>query len=170
MYTLPPLFYLIYAVMEPISMLSGFLYIIMSPEAFLAEQMPLTPEQTATLTPNAKASLLQLANCYLLLSMCSTAVLRSAGEECVVRRFLFALLLGDIGHVKADASFSEAHGSYFTYVAVGADYFFSPSEWNLLTHGNLTFTIFLFLSRCVYLLGWGGGNARSQGTIKAKSN
>ncbi|PWW72932.1 hypothetical protein C7212DRAFT_225860 [Tuber magnatum] len=119
--------------------------------------MPLAPEQRATLSPSVRASILQLANCYLLLSMCSTAVLRSTREECVVRRFLLALLLGDVGHV------------YLTYVAVGADYFFSPSQWNLLAHGNLTFTIFLFLSRSIYLLGW-GGNPRSQGPIRAKSD
>ncbi|PUU75653.1 hypothetical protein B9Z19DRAFT_993615 [Tuber borchii] len=109
------------------------------------------------ISPNVRACILQLANCYLLLSMCSTAVLRSTTEKCVVRRFLFALLLGDIGHV------------YLTYVAVGADYFLSPSQWNLLTHGNITFTVFLFLSRSIYLLGW-GGNTDSRRLIKTKSN
>ncbi|CAZ81871.1 unnamed protein product [Tuber melanosporum] len=111
----------------------------------------------ATVSPNVKASILQLANCYLLLSMCSTAVLRSTTEESVAKRFLFALLLGDAGHV------------YLTYTAVGADYFFTPSQWNLLTHGNITFTIFLFLSRSIYLLGW-GGSAGSQKPIKTKKS
>lgn len=72
---------------------------MMSPEAFLLEQIPSVPEQMPAISPNVRACILQLANCYLLLSMCSTAVLRSTTEKCVVRRFLFALLLGDIGHV-----------------------------------------------------------------------
>ncbi|RPB01458.1 hypothetical protein L873DRAFT_1676230 [Choiromyces venosus 120613-1] len=132
----------------------------MSPEAFLAEQIPPIPEQVPAISPNVRASLLQLANCYLLLSMCSTAVLRSTGEKSVVRRFLFAFLLGDVGHV------------YLTYAAVGAEYFFNPSQWNFLAHGNITFTIFLSLTRGIYLLLSHGENTTppAQPSLKAKSN
>jgi len=46
-----------------------------------------------------EGTILQLANCYLLLAMCSTAVLRTTNEKSVVKNFLTAMLLGDIGHL-----------------------------------------------------------------------
>lgn len=143
-YTLPPVFHFVFATLEPLSTLSGFLYPYLSPERFLNEQVPTIPLiQHTGISDNVRGSVMQLANCYLLLCMCALAVLRTTSEKTVVRNFLIALLLGDIGHL------------YFTWRAVGTEIFFDPTRWNALTGGNVGATIFLLLTRILYLIGWG---------------
>ncbi|KAL7270839.1 hypothetical protein RUND412_006441 [Rhizina undulata] len=142
-YTLPTIFHFIFVILEPLSTFAGFIYPYLSPSRFLAEQIPHSPSAPASIGPNEQMTVLQLANCYLLLAMCSTAVLRAAREKAVVRNYLVALWLGDVGHL------------YFTWAVVGNRLFFNPREWNALLAGNVGFTAFLFISRTIYLYGWG---------------
>lgn len=203
MYILPPFFHFVFATLEPISTyvlcrfysletqrvnpniyrVAGFIYPYISPAKFLAEQIPPTPSQITAITPNVESTILQLANCYLLLSMCSTAVLRTTNEKAVVRNFLIALLLGDIGHLYVHVKscffglLLTLFHRYLTWTVMGTELFFDPTQWNALTGGNVGFTVlqstpqadfreltpsqqmFFLLNRTLYLIGWGGSES-----------
>jgi hypothetical protein len=64
---LPPIPRFIFTVLEPISLLAGFVGVIVSPEWFVAQQVASSP--LVALSPNATVVALQLGNIYLLLAM-----------------------------------------------------------------------------------------------------
>lgn len=110
---------------------AGFLAAVLDPAAFIEQQVP--QKDPAGLTDGAISVALQLGNLYLLLGFCGLAVFLSTSEVKVVRSYLFALWLGDIGHV--------AFSSYM----LGADKLLRPVEWNAVTWGNIGFTVSLLL-------------------------
>ncbi|KEY68679.1 hypothetical protein S7711_00553 [Stachybotrys chartarum IBT 7711] len=137
--SLPPIPRLVFTVIEPISLVAGFLAAVLDPAAFIEQQVP--RKDPAGLTDGAISVALQLGNLYLLLGFCGLAVFLSSSEVKVVRSYLFALWLGDIGHV--------AFSSY----SLGADKLLRPAEWNAVAWGNIGFTIFLFTIRSLYFIG-----------------
>ena len=73
----------------------------------------------------------QLGNAYGLLFMVGIAVLYTGTELKVVRNYLVALLIADIGHVG------------LTIAALGPDRFAAVGDWNAMTWGNVGFTVCL---------------------------
>ena len=71
----------------------------------------------------------QLGNLYLLMALVGLAVLNTTSEVKVVRGYLWALWLGDIGHVA------------FTCYGLGQHRLSNPSGWNAMTFGNVAFTV-----------------------------
>lgn len=96
------------------------------PDWYIAEQAPLT----APLVPSvhARAVALQLGNLYLLLGMVGVAVLSSTTEPKVVRNYIIALWIADIGHI------------FMCYLAMG-DTFFDVAGWNAMAWGNVGCTV-----------------------------
>jgi hypothetical protein len=99
---------------------------------FIHEQIAEAPSAPAiTLSDQARIVAQQLGNAYGLLFMLGVAVLDTSTELKVVRNYLVALLLADIGHVG------------LTIVALGARRFAAVGEWNAMTWGNVGFTVCL---------------------------
>jgi hypothetical protein len=84
---------------------------------------------------------LQLGNVYLLLGMVGVVLLYTSTEPKVVRNYIIALALGDIGHL------------YFTYHGMGWDRYVDAKSWNAVAIGNIGVTAGLLLFRVAYLTG-----------------
>lgn len=99
-----------------------------SPEWFVAEQIASSPLDKQ-LTANVTMLAYQLGNIYLLLAMAGVAVLYSTTEAKVVRNYLVALWIADIGHVAATCYVLE----YERVVDI--------AKWNSMTWGNVGVTV-----------------------------
>ena len=84
---------------------------------------------------------MQLGNCYLLLGMLGVFILNTTTDVKTVKAYIWALLLGDIGHVG------------FSLYVMGWDEVLEVSTWTPTIWGNTAFTMFLFTVRSLYLLG-----------------
>lgn len=71
----------------------------------------------------------QLGNLYLLMAFMGLFILNTTSEAKVVRAYLLALWLGDIGHVG------------FSAYGLGIERLFNVAQWNALTGGNVAFTV-----------------------------
>ncbi|KAI9785654.1 MAG: hypothetical protein M1816_008277 [Peltula sp. TS41687] len=142
---LPPIPKLIFTILEPISLIAGFLHTTLQPRLFHSSQTPPSDRPIdTTLPPNTLMTVYQLGNLYLLLGLIGISVLYSTTEIKVVRRLMLALAVGDVGHLCTTASVLGAKG----VVDVG--------RWNWVTTGNLGFTVALLAARVAYLAGWLG--------------
>jgi hypothetical protein len=74
-------------------------------------------------------TLFRLGNIYLLLAMVAVAVLYSTTEPKVVRNYVIALLLADIGHIAT------------TGYGMGYDKFIDFANYNPTTWGNVGITV-----------------------------
>lgn len=110
----------------------------------LAPALPIST--SIPLTPTEKILALQLANMYGLMGMVGIAVLYYTTETRVVRNYLIACAIADVGHVGV------------TGVGMGWERFVDVGGWNKLAWGNVGVTSFLFVSRCAYLAGLLGGD------------
>lgn len=84
----------------------------------------------------------QLGNLYLLMAFIGLGILNTTSEVRVVKAYLFALWLGDIGHIG------------FSAYGLGLERMSDVGQWNAVTSGNVTFTVRhpLFLSACSPLI------------------
>jgi len=139
---LPTIPKLVFTVLEPISLIAGAVSPFISPEWFIAEQIAQSPLEPVS--ANAKMVALQLGNIYLLLAMVGIAVLYTSTEAKVVRNYVIALWLADIGHVAVTCYVME----YERMV----DF----ANWNAMAWGNIGATAVLFSVRTAYLLGFFG--------------
>ncbi|KAK2031242.1 hypothetical protein LX32DRAFT_650894 [Colletotrichum zoysiae] len=150
---------LVFTIFEPISLVGGFLGPVINPDWFISEQIvgsagsPVPPIPTSD---NDRLVALQLGNLYLLLAMIGLAVLNLTSEVKVVRGYLVALWVADIGHI------------YACYHVLGLDRFLDVAHWNAMTWGNVGATAFLCLTRTAYLLGLFGPDVSAM--KKAKKN
>lgn len=71
----------------------------------------------------------QLGNLYLLLAFIGIAVLSTTSENKVVRAYLVALWLGDVGHIG------------FSCYGLGWEKLLRPAEWNAMAWGNIAMTV-----------------------------
>ena len=71
----------------------------------------------------------QLGNLYLLMAFIGIAVYSSTTESKVVKNYLFALWLGDIGHV------------FFSCYGLGLQRSLSVADWNAMAWGNIAATV-----------------------------
>jgi hypothetical protein len=97
----------------------------------------------------------QLGNVYLLLGLLGTFILNTTTELSVVNAYLFALWLGDIGHLG------------FTLYAMGWEGTLGVETWTATTWGSIGITLFLFAARSIYFLGFFGSES-PLATIKVK--
>jgi hypothetical protein len=81
------------------------------------------------ITENSIVLAWQLGNIYLLLAFIAVALFTSTTEIKVIRRYLVALALGDIGHIG------------WTAYGLGADRLNKPAEINLMTWANIAPTV-----------------------------
>lgn len=109
-------------------------------DGFINGQTPLVPA-SASQHPSSVALAFQLGNLYGLLFLIGVAVLHTSTDPKVIRNYLIALAIADVGHV------------YATYFAMGWEAFIDIGSWNALTWGNVGATGFLFLNRILYFLG-----------------
>ena len=120
--------------------IAGALVTMGDPQSAVALQHPdvQTPQ---TLPMDTHMVMQQLGNLYLLLALVSVAVLYTTSEPKVVRNYLIALALADVGHI------------YITYLGLGQAIFFNIARWNSMTWGNVGVTSFLLLNRLCCFLG-----------------
>lgn len=91
------------------------------------QQLPNTSANQKT-TPSAIVTCMQLGNVYLLLGMCAVGVLWQTTDVKVLRNYVVALAIADIGHL------------YITYVVMGQA-FFDVMGWNTTAAGNIGITV-----------------------------
>ncbi|EGX48922.1 hypothetical protein AOL_s00079g143 [Orbilia oligospora ATCC 24927] len=94
---LPTVPYWVFCVSEPVSLVAGFAIAIFQPERFVALQLPNT--ESTDLSPSGKLIAWQTGNLFGIMAMMGIAILFATTEVVVVKRYLIALLLGDIGHL-----------------------------------------------------------------------
>ena len=87
--------------------------------------------------------------------MVGVGVLYATSEPKVVRNYVIALAIADIGHLVATAS------------VVGYRHLFDVGSWNSMAWGNVGATTFLFVTRVAYLLGLLGKD-RGAGKIRQR--
>ncbi|XXH03160.1 hypothetical protein Hte_009556 [Hypoxylon texense] len=140
----------IFTIVEPISLIGGFLGPFIDPSWFIASQVDApSPDLVAgSYDDNARLVALQLGNTYGLLFLLGVAVLYTTTELKVVRNYLIALWIADISHVGV------------TCWLLGYDRTLDVASWNAVTWGNVGFTTFLCLTRTAYLLGLFGPNSQ----------
>ncbi|KAL1998319.1 hypothetical protein VTN02DRAFT_6419 [Thermoascus thermophilus] len=140
--------HILFGIVEPLFLLGGYLTSIFNLYGFIygqtpqARAPPLSPRPG--LEPSTLALAYQLANIYLLLFMLGIAVCHTTTEPKVLRHYLIALALADLGHL------------WSTYAAMGWDSFWDFSGWGAIAFGNIAVTGFLFVNRVMYLWGWFG--------------
>ena len=93
------------------------------------------------LTATSHVLALQLGNMYGLVGMIGVGVLYSTSEAVVVRNYLLACAIADVGHLWA------------TYHVMGYANFMHVRSWNEMAWGNIGATAFLLLVRLLYLSG-----------------
>lgn len=107
--------------------MGGFLGPFISPEWFINEQVAGSSQQE--ITKNAIMVAYQLGNIYLLMGMVGVAVLYATTDPKVVRNYLIALAIGDVGHVGITCYVME----YERVIDI--------ANWNSLAYGNIGFTV-----------------------------
>ncbi|KAL3471298.1 hypothetical protein BJX99DRAFT_237788 [Aspergillus californicus] len=134
--------HIVFATLEPLSLIGGWLCPILDLQGFITDQIPLPPPRLEVeVHATSFALAYQLANVYGLLAIMGAGVVYATSEPKVLRNYLVALAIADVGHV------------YVTYLAMGRDLFFDIAGWNILTWGNVGATTFLFANRILYFLG-----------------
>ncbi|KAF3397164.1 hypothetical protein DPV78_008037 [Talaromyces pinophilus] len=133
--------YILFGIVEPLSMVAGTLAPIIDTDNFIAGQTSLAHPPTLPHHPSVLALNYQLANIYGLVGMLAFGVIYGTSEIHVLRNAVVALAIADLGHL------------YATYVAMGPDLYFDVASWSPVSWGNIGFTAFLFVNRVAYLLG-----------------
>ncbi|CEJ57166.1 hypothetical protein PMG11_05871 [Penicillium brasilianum] len=136
---LPTWPHVLFGFIEPLSLVLGSLAPIYDLDSFIAGQTPQADPPSAH--PSSLSLAYQLGNLYSLLFLIGVAVLHTSTEPKVVRNYLIALAIADVGHV------------YATYLGMGWTAFSDVGAWNALTWGNIGATAFLFINRLAYFVG-----------------
>lgn len=145
---LPPFPCFVFTKFEPLSLLSGFLPAILFPDWFTHQQLLSHPPSSSSSSAGqvtyplaSRTTTRQLGNMYFLAFLVGVGVLHSSSEIRVVKNYLIALAVADLGHIMITAE------------ALGREEMVDVKGWNAMTWGNLGVTMFLFLTRCAYLMG-----------------
>ncbi|KAJ3805533.1 hypothetical protein EV368DRAFT_51937 [Lentinula lateritia] len=153
---LPGFYRLLFLYFEPVSTISPALLIWLWPGTtwFHHQLVPSIEPSPPSSSLDARTILAvwQLGNCYMLLGLISSLVFRAVrdalrgnpvAQEHIIGSALTALAIADITHVLA------------TFIGLPSDLQFNIVSWNGTTHGNITFTLFLFSVRIAWFLGIG---------------
>ncbi|KAF4984419.1 hypothetical protein FZEAL_382 [Fusarium zealandicum] len=125
--TLPTFPRVVFTIIEPISLVAGFLGAVIDPAWFISQQIPQKDARVAS--DGSIVVAWQLGNLYLLMAFIGIAVLSTTSENRVVRAYLVALWLGDAGHVG------------FSCYGLGWQKSLDFLEWNAMTWGNIAMTV-----------------------------
>jgi hypothetical protein len=101
---------------------------------FVEQQIP--QKIAAPVTENSIVLAWQLGNMYLVLSFVAVALFTSTSEVKVIRRYIAALALGDVGHILS------------TSYALGIDRLMKPAELNSMAYANIVMTVSIISSEC----------------------
>ncbi|KAN0101026.1 hypothetical protein V8E55_001010 [Tylopilus felleus] len=150
---LPGFYQTLFLYFEPLSTVSpAFLaWFFPGAEWFHAQ---LIPESTPSGPQDARTTMAiwQLGNCYMLLGLISSLVFRAIrdtlpnnpeAQERILGASMTALALADVTHIIA------------SWVGLPEDLRYSFGSWNSMTHGNITFVIFLLGMRLAWFAGIG---------------
>ena len=132
-----------------INSVAGFLTAFLDTESFIVNQYPSSsssPVKSLPATINAKIVTMQLGNTYMLLALLGVFILNATSDSRVVKAYLLALAIADIGHVGP------------TMWMMGWERVMDLRGWNAMAWGNIGATAFLFVIRVTYLLGLFGGD------------
>ena len=121
---------------------AGYFAAVLDTSFFANNQVPHLVSTPLTSTTRVLA--LQLGNCYGLLALIGVGILYQTNEAKVVRNFLVACAVADVGHL------------WVTYTVVGHTNFVNIQTWNSLAWGNIGITTLLFVVRMAYLSGFIG--------------
>ncbi|KAF4965971.1 hypothetical protein FSARC_6280 [Fusarium sarcochroum] len=130
--SLPTFPRVVFTIIEPISLVAGFVGAVIDPAWFIGEQAP--QKNGIGASDNSIIVTWQLGNLYLLLAFIGVAVLSTTTEVKVVKAYLIALLLGDIGHVG------------FSSYGLGWERSMSPVKWNAMAWGNIAMTVDVWIT------------------------
>ncbi|MCJ1393875.1 hypothetical protein MMC18_006751 [Xylographa bjoerkii] len=152
---LPPFPRLVFAVLEPISLVAGWIAAYFDTANFIADQIPSSsPLKVLPFSPSAQVIAMQLGNTYLLLALLGLFILNTTTDARVVKAYIVALAIADIGHVVP------------TMWMLGWERSVAVQSWNKMAWGNIGATVFLFVTRVTYLLGlFGKDRAAGKGKI-----
>ncbi|KAH9949456.1 hypothetical protein B0H21DRAFT_727985 [Amylocystis lapponica] len=153
---LPGFYNLLFLHVEPVSTIAPAIIAWFFPGAtwFHHQLIPdSTPVPTVALQDSRTImAICQLGNCYLLLGLISTLVFRAVrdalpndpvAQERILGASFTALALADVSHVLV------------TFVTLPTGLRYDFTNWNSMTHGNITFTVFLCACRLAWFLGIG---------------
>ncbi|MCJ1452263.1 hypothetical protein MMC28_002605 [Mycoblastus sanguinarius] len=136
---LPPIPRFVFTIFEPLALTAGYISPMLNSHSFVSTQLPsVTP---TALTATNRILALQLGNVYGLLAMIGVGILYTTTEPKVVRNFLLACAVADVGHL------------WVTYAVMGYRDFFDVGGWNSMGWGNIGVTAALFIARILYLVG-----------------
>ncbi|KDR85212.1 hypothetical protein GALMADRAFT_233921 [Galerina marginata CBS 339.88] len=152
---LPGIYRILFLYLEPMSTITPAVMVWLFPGAswFHHQLIPSNlPSPTVALEPRTLMAVWQLTNCYFLLGLISSLVFRAVrdalpnnpvAQERILGASFLALGLADLTHIIA------------SFVGLPPDLKYAPSEWNSMTHGNITVVIALFLFRVAWYAGLG---------------
>ena len=125
----------------PSNRLAGLLAFITDPQSSVNDQIPHVAPHAVQ--QNEMLVLMQFNWILFLLSIIGVNILTSTKEPRVVRAYIRSLCFGDMGHIGV------------TMYMLGESRF-DYASWTPLVWGNVAFTSFLLVFRCLYLLGFLG--------------
>ena len=96
---LPPIPRFVFTILEPVALVAGYLSPMLDPAGFINSQLPLASGSVISPTATDRILALQLGNVYGLLAMVGVGVLYATSEIKVVRNFLLACAIADVGHL-----------------------------------------------------------------------
>ncbi|KAF2177513.1 hypothetical protein K469DRAFT_732381 [Zopfia rhizophila CBS 207.26] len=132
---------LLFAYLEPISLIMGWNAAWNHPQSFVTKQVPTTPP---TLTPISSASAClsyTVGNLFFVLAAVAILCLVISRETRVAKYYLIFFALGDLGHM------------YSSYKAMPPGMFWDFGNYNDAMIGNIGISIFLHVNRWATLLG-----------------
>ena len=151
---LPPIPRFVFTVFEPLALAVGFLSAVLDTSNFISSQLPsITPNFPEPTAANRLLAL-QLGNVYGLLAMIGCGILYTTTEPKVVRNFLFACAVADVGHLLA------------TYAVMGHESFLDVGQWSQTVWGSIGITAGLFVTRVLYLAGAMGKDRGATEAVK----
>lgn len=150
---LPPLPRFVFTIFEPLALVAGWVSPTFDTVNFVRSQLPSTDAVWPNPTTHVLA--LQLGNVYGLLAMIGIGILYTTSEPKVVRNFLLACAVADVGHL------------YVTFAVMGYNDFVNIQGWNAMGWGNIGITAGLLLTRVLYLVGAFGEDRVTESTKAA---
>ncbi|KAF5336818.1 hypothetical protein D9757_014653 [Collybiopsis confluens] len=151
---LPGFYRFLFLYFEPVSTISPALMIWLWPGAswFHHQLVPAPDPSPIGLDARTVLAVWQLGNCYMLLGLISSLVFRAVrdalqndivAQERILGSAFTALAIADVTHILA------------SFVGLPSELRYNPGSWNATTHGNISFTLFLFSVRMAWFLGVG---------------
>ena len=151
----PPFPRFVFTIFEPLSLVAGVFAAVLDTENFVKGQLPSASATPVWPAASTRVLTLQLGNLYGLLGMIGIGVLYFTSEVRVVRNYILACAIADVGHLWA------------TYAVMGQKDFLDAMNWNAVAWGNIGITVALLITRVLYLAGMLGEDKVVESTKQA---